>query len=86
MKMQAPFTSALSLRHHDGLYNQKGQIEEGLSRVGPIIDEKKEKGCMFRSSAKKMRAAQFVGKFVNPVIGLLFVIGYWAYGLLFLRV
>ena len=49
------------------------------------MDEKKEKGCMF-SSAKKMRAAHFVGKFVNPVIGLLFVIGYWAYGLLFLRV
>ena len=38
------------------------------------------------STETKMSAAQLVGMFVNPEIDLLFVIAYWAQGLLFLRV
>ena len=67
------------------IHNQKAQIEEGLSKVSPINEDKDEKGWKL-SSSRKLRAAQFFGKFVNPVIGLLFVFAYWAHGLLFLRV
>ena len=65
------------------IHNQKAQIEKGLSKVSPINEDAKGWNL---SSETKMRAAQLVGKFVNPVIGLLFVIAYWAQGLLFLRV
>ena len=67
------------------IHNQKVQIEEGLSKVSSINEDKDAKGWKL-SSSRKLRAAQFFGKFVNPVIGLLFVFAYWAHGLLFLRV
>ena len=67
------------------IHNQKAQIEEGLSKVSPINEDKDVKGWKL-SSSRKLRAAQVFGKFVNPVIGLLFVFAYWAHGLLFLRV
>ena len=67
------------------IHNQKAQIEEGLSKVRPINGDKDAKGWRL-SSERKLRVAQFVGKFVNPAIGLLFIVLYWGYGLLFLRV
>ena len=67
------------------IHNRKTQIEEAKSKVSPINGEKKAKAWRL-SSEKKVRAAQFFGKFVNPAIGLLFIVLYWAYGLLFLRV
>ena len=65
------------------IHNQSADVEEGLSKVSPI--NKRAKGRRL-SPEKKVKAAKFVGKFVNPAIGILFVIIYWAYGLLFLRV
>ena len=65
------------------IQNQRSKVDGDNSHVKSL---QADKGRFWRMSAEdKINCARFIGKYINAVAGIVFVIGYWMYGILFLR-
>ena len=70
------------------IQNQRSKVDEDISHVKSLQTDKGQRRCyrFWRMSAEdKINCARFIGKYINAVAGIVFVIGYWMYGILFLR-
>ena len=70
------------------IQNQRSKVDEDISHVKSLQTDKGQMRCyrLWRMSAEdKINCARFIGKYINAVAGIVFVIGYWMYGMLFLR-
>ena len=70
------------------IQNQRSKIDKDLNQVKSLQTNKGQRRVnpFWRVSAEaKINLARFIGKYVNAMAGIAFVIGYWMFGILFLR-
>ena len=70
------------------IQNQRSKVDKDLNQVKSLQTNKGQRRAnpFWRMSAEaKINLARFIGKYVNAMVGIAFVIGYWMFGILFLR-
>ena len=69
------------------IQNQRCQLEQNISQVKRVqVDRIARRGPFWQMTTEaKMNCARFIGKYINAAAGVIFVAGYWLYGIIFLR-